>query len=286
MLSVEDWAEIRRKIAEELIGQQFIKGEVALENVRDQPLRHVLHNGRFKVEDIRFADRRSECVDHVSKQRVKLVARKGSFPISGLQWPQRLRAWRSASSFFTPLLRTCPVGTARFSSRVDVEAARAAILATRVVFSGATFSTALAFARSIAAPPCKHLTFLDFTVPIGGRRPRDVCYRYGNIGPVSDASNFPQRLTALLAERNMTQLELAARIGVTRAAMSRYVSGEREPRLVTLVRIAEELDVNVDELISPESNSVGTALRIVARTKLTEEQKSQFREALDRGGRP
>ena len=58
---------------------------------------------------------------------------------------------------------------------------------------------------------------------------------------MNDASNFSQRLAALLAERNMTQLELAARIGVTRAAMSRYVSGEREPRLVTLVRIAEDL---------------------------------------------
>lgn len=103
---------------------------------------------------------------------------------------------------------------------------------------------------------------------------------------MNDASDFSQRLTALLAERNMTQLELAARIGVTRAAMSRYVSGEREPRLVTLVRIAEELDVNVDELISPESNSVDTALRIVARTTLTEEEKSRLREALEGGGRP
>ena len=72
---------------------------------------------------------------------------------------------------------------------------------------------------------------------------------------MNEVSNFPQRLTALLAERSMTQLELAARIGVTRAAMSRYVNGEREPRLVTLVRIAEELDVNVDELISPKSNT-------------------------------
>ena len=63
------------------------------------------------------------------------------------------------------------------------------------------------------------------------------------------------RLAALLAERNMTQLELAARIGVTRAAMSRYVSGEREPRLVTLVRIAEELDVNVDDLVAAQQAS-------------------------------
>ena len=127
---------------------------------------------------------------------------------------------------------------------------------------------------------------MDFTVPIGGRRPREVCYRYGNIGRVNDASNFPQRLAALLAERNMTQLELAARIGVTRAAMSRYVSGEREPRLVTLVRIAEELYVNVDDLVAAESHSVETALRIVARSTFTEEEKSQLREALESGGRP
>ena len=115
--------------------------------------------------------------------------------------------------------------------------------------------------------------------------PRLRCYQYGNIGFVNEAPDFPQQLTALLAERGMTQLELAARIGVTRAAMSRYVSGEREPRLVTLVRIAEELEVTVDELISRETNSVQTALRIVARSTLTDEEKSQFREALDREDR-
>jgi transcriptional regulator with XRE-family HTH domain len=84
----------------------------------------------------------------------------------------------------------------------------------------------------------------------------------------------------------MTQLELAARIGVTRAAMSRYVSGEREPRLVTLVRIAEELDVSVDDLVVAESHSVEAALRIVARSTFTEEEKSRLREALKSGVRP
>lgn len=120
----------------------------------------------------------------------------------------------------------------------------------------------------------------------GGCHRPDRCYRYGNIGRVNEVSNFPQRLTALLTERKMTQLELAARIGVTRAAMSRYVSGEREPRLVTLVRIAEELDVNIDDLVAAESHSVDTALRIVARSTFTEEEKSRLREALESGGRP
>lgn len=81
--------------------------------------------------------------------------------------------------------------------------------------------------------------------------------------------------------RNMTQLQLAARIGVTRAAMSRYVSGEREPRFVTLIRIAEELDVHIDDLVSPKADSVETALRIVARATLSEEQKARFLEAIE-----
>lgn len=81
----------------------------------------------------------------------------------------------------------------------------------------------------------------------------------------------------------MTQLELAARVGVTRATLSRYVSGDREPRFVTLMRIAEELDVRVDDLIPSAGDPVQTALRIVARTPLTDEQKAQFRKVLDEG---
>jgi transcriptional regulator with XRE-family HTH domain len=101
---------------------------------------------------------------------------------------------------------------------------------------------------------------------------------------VRDASDFAQRLAAMLDERGMTQLELAARVGVTRAAMSRYVSGDREPRLVTLVRIAEELGVHASELLPSAGDPVAGALRVVARTSLTEEQKARFRQVLDRQG--
>lgn len=96
-------------------------------------------------------------------------------------------------------------------------------------------------------------------------------------------SHFPQLLAELLSERNMTQLELATRVGVTRAAMSRYVSGEREPRFATLIRIAEELDVHVGELISPEAGSLDTTLRIVARGTLSADEKARLRQALDGG---
>lgn len=114
----------------------------------------------------------------------------------------------------------------------------------------------------------------------------EMCYQYGNFAAVNESSGFPKRLAALLAERNLTQLELAARVGVTRAAMSRYVSGEREPRFVTLVRIAEELEVHIGDLISPAADSVETALRTVARATLTEEQKARLRQMVDGGGQP
>jgi len=98
---------------------------------------------------------------------------------------------------------------------------------------------------------------------------------------VQDSTDFATRLAVLLDERGMTQLELAARVGVTRAAMSRYVSGEREPRLVTLVRIAEELGVHVGELVPSAADPVDAALRIVARSNLSAEQKAKFRQVLD-----
>lgn len=109
------------------------------------------------------------------------------------------------------------------------------------------------------------------------------CCHFGNIAIVNETSDFAERLGALLEERGMTQLELAARVGVTRAAMSRYVSGEREPRFVTLVRIAEELGVHVDDLLATTGDVVETALRVVARTQLSPEQKAQFRKAIEAG---
>ena len=108
------------------------------------------------------------------------------------------------------------------------------------------------------------------------------CCHYGNIAVVDSTLGFGQRLAALLEQQGMTQLDLAARVGVTRAAMSRYVSGDREPRFVTLVRIAEELDVHVDELLGTGTgtDSVDSALRLVARARLTDEQKASLRQAL------
>lgn len=52
-----------------------------------------------------------------------------------------------------------------------------------------------------------------------------------------------RRLSTLLAEKEMSQKELAAKTGLTPAAISRYVSGAREPRPITIAAIAKALGV-------------------------------------------
>ncbi len=51
-------------------------------------------------------------------------------------------------------------------------------------------------------------------------------------------SIFTDRLSSLLEKNNMTQRELAERIGVTTATLCRYVSGERQPKSDTVANIA------------------------------------------------
>ncbi|MBU6213724.1 MAG: helix-turn-helix domain-containing protein [Actinomycetales bacterium] len=100
---------------------------------------------------------------------------------------------------------------------------------------------------------------------------------------MTEAVRFSERLSALLEERGMTQMELADRIGVTRAAMSRYVKGEREPRFVTIARIAQELRIDVEELVASEDELIESTIRIVARHRLTDEQRARLQAALNGG---
>lgn len=60
---------------------------------------------------------------------------------------------------------------------------------------------------------------------------------------------FIKRLTELLEENNITQLELAHKIGVTNVTISRYLSGERSPRIEILSKIAEYFSVSTDYLL-------------------------------------
>ena len=62
-------------------------------------------------------------------------------------------------------------------------------------------------------------------------------------------SVFSERIVVLMSSHNLSQKELAERIGVTESAMSYYVNGVRTPRSDVLTRIAKELETTTDYLL-------------------------------------
>jgi transcriptional regulator with XRE-family HTH domain len=60
---------------------------------------------------------------------------------------------------------------------------------------------------------------------------------------------YGQRISLLREEKQLTQEELAERIGISRAALSHYENNRREPDFETLKDIADFFYVNVDYLL-------------------------------------
>lgn len=63
-------------------------------------------------------------------------------------------------------------------------------------------------------------------------------------------SDFGEFLYTLRKEKNMTQAELAERLGVTNKAVSKWETGEAMPDTNLLLPIARIFDVSVDELLN------------------------------------
>lgn len=84
-----------------------------------------------------------------------------------------------------------------------------------------------------------------------------------------DATQFGARLVALMQARGITQRQLSEETGLTEAAISRYVSGKRTPRALTVGIIARALKVSSDELLgmsSQERNALNDAIDLVQRS--------------------
>lgn len=60
---------------------------------------------------------------------------------------------------------------------------------------------------------------------------------------------FSYRLTVLLDENNMTQTQLAKKIGTSNVTICRYLTGERVPRLDVVTKIADVFNVSLDYLL-------------------------------------
>ena len=63
---------------------------------------------------------------------------------------------------------------------------------------------------------------------------------------------FGERLKELRQEKNIGQVELAAKIGVSKGIISLWEQSKREPTLSSLVAIADYFSITIDYLIGRE----------------------------------
>jgi transcriptional regulator with XRE-family HTH domain len=61
--------------------------------------------------------------------------------------------------------------------------------------------------------------------------------------------SFAENLRRRRKELGLSQEQLGARANIQMADISRYESGSRDPRITTIARLAEALDVPIAELL-------------------------------------
>lgn len=79
------------------------------------------------------------------------------------------------------------------------------------------------------------------------------------------------RILSLLKQSGYSQKELASMVGVTEAAMSRYLKNEREPKIEVVANLATALNTTVDYLVNgrSESNTFDKVYHLVSRSTVT-----------------
>ena len=98
------------------------------------------------------------------------------------------------------------------------------------------------------------------------------------------SKDLGNRIAEMLSKRGITQKELASTIGVTEAVISRYVSGERDPKPETIANIATALRTTSDYLLGIENEEFDHTRirRIIARnaSQMTQREKKDLIDAL------
>ena len=68
-------------------------------------------------------------------------------------------------------------------------------------------------------------------------------------------NNFNENLKIARDRKGLSQKEMAESIGVAKSTYSLYESGNREPNVLTIKKIADVLSVSADELLGLEEES-------------------------------
>ena len=101
---------------------------------------------------------------------------------------------------------------------------------------------------------------------------------------------FGYRVIRLLEEEGYTQREFATMIGVSEAALSRYLNDNREPKMEIIANMATALNTTTDYLLSGKNDkqSFEETYRLVARgtPSMTAEEKERLIRILLNNGKP
>ena len=90
--------------------------------------------------------------------------------------------------------------------------------------------------------------------------------------------NFAEHLASLLNARGVTAKAVAEVCGVSQAALSRYIAGQRMPRYAEALKLADYFGIHPDYLLNPARYSQGikSAAREADEMKGTPDQKAAY----------
>jgi transcriptional regulator with XRE-family HTH domain len=96
--------------------------------------------------------------------------------------------------------------------------------------------------------------------------------------------DFPQRLSLLRRERNLTQQALADMVGMGITQIKRYEGGTSQPTLDVIRKLSQALRVTADELLFGKSErgpDEDLRLQFEAISRFSEEEKKVVRSVLE-----
>lgn len=88
---------------------------------------------------------------------------------------------------------------------------------------------------------------------------------------------FNENLKDARLKKNLSQKEVAEKIGVAKSTYSLYESGNREPNVDTIKKIADVLDVSADKLLGLETDTITLAAHFDG-DEYTEDELNEIRQ--------
>lgn len=87
---------------------------------------------------------------------------------------------------------------------------------------------------------------------------------------------FPERLTELREERNLSKTFMGKLVGVTRQAYAKYEEGKSEPDIKTINKLASYFEVDADFLLGRTDDRIGNTIQ----NKIIEHSKDDTYDSL------